>query len=100
MAPRCRPFSRGKEFTAAGLSSWVGRLGAGTPSAKLVRLARVVRKERGIEADKTPSSVRPAAASVRGLVMHAGALRVQVADQLDGAQLELVMSKSLTGSLI
>jgi hypothetical protein len=85
-------FSRGKDFTAAGLSYWVRQLGSeAAPPAKSLRLARVVRAHVGRHSEPAlPDASRTSSAS-RGLVVEAGALRVHVSEMLDGARLEAVL---------
>jgi hypothetical protein len=85
-------FSRGKEFTAAGLSYWVRQLASeATPTAKSLRLARVVRTDRSARAEPgSPDTSRTGSAG-SWLVIEAGALRVHVSEVLDGGRLEAVL---------
>lgn len=68
-------FSRGKEFTAAGLSYWVRRLSAeSTPAPKSVKLARVVRKDVAARTARTSVDAGRVPAAPLRLVIEAGAL--------------------------
>jgi hypothetical protein len=84
-------FSRGKDFTAAGLSYWVRRLATeSAPSPKRVRLARVVRTQREVGSRQKPDTSRSESAT-RYLVIEAGALRVHVPELLERTQLEALL---------
>jgi hypothetical protein len=85
-------FSRGKEFTAAGLSYWVRRLASEAgPSAKPLRLARVVRTHGGTHSEAAPPDASRTSLGAGGLVIEAGALRIHMTELLDGARLEAVL---------
>jgi hypothetical protein len=86
-------FSRGKEFTVAGLSYWVKRFASdAAPSAKSLRLVRVVRTQRrSARAEPAlPDTPRTVTAGP-WLVIEAGDLRVHVTERLDGGRLEAVL---------
>jgi hypothetical protein len=86
-------FSRGKEFTAAGLSYWVRRLASeAAPPAKSLRLARVVRTHGGTRSEPAPPDASRTGSAASWLVVEAGALRVHVSELLDGARLEAVLN--------
>lgn len=85
-------FSRGKEFTAAGLSYWVTKLASeAVPSAKSLRLARVVRRDGSAPAEPASPDTSRTGSAAPWLVIEAGALRVQVSERLDGGRLEAVL---------
>lgn len=85
-------FSRGKEFTAAGLSYWVRRLASeAAPPSKPLRLARVVRAHRSARSEPSSPATSHAGSAAAWLVVEAGALRVHVSELLDGARLEAVL---------
>jgi hypothetical protein len=85
-------FSRGKEFTAAGLSYWARRLASdAAPSAKSPRLARVVRAHRSGCAEPTSAATSRTGSAASWLVIEAGALRVHISELLDSARLETVL---------
>lgn len=86
-------FSRGKDFTAAGLSYWVRRLAresSPSGSTKPVRLARVVRTQREGSRQR-PAEPSRAESATRYLVIEAGALRVHVPELLERSHLEAVL---------
>jgi hypothetical protein len=85
-------FSRGEEFTAAGLSYWVRRLASeAAPSAKSLRLARVVCTHGGTRSEPASSDTPRTGSAACWLVVEAGALRVHVSELLDSARLEAVL---------
>ena len=85
-------YCRGKEFTAAALSYWARRLAAeSAPSAKPVRLARVVRAERGTGTQAHLADASGASSAVQCLVIEAGALRVHVPELFESTRLEAVL---------
>jgi hypothetical protein len=85
-------FSRGKEFTVAGLGYWVKRLASdAAPSAKSLRLARVVRTQRSARAEPASPDRSRTVSAAPWLVIEAGALRVHVTELLDGERLEAVL---------